>query len=112
MPHINPSNTIFVTNKNEFAHEDKFNGESYLFRPDEKTPISVDAARHMFGFGNPDKTETLIRLGWANKYDPVVHNWVENPEGFERLRRFVFTKAVMTEEIAQPESADASVTIV
>jgi hypothetical protein len=89
-----------------------YNGESYVFRSGEKTPISFDAARHMFGFGNPDKTDTLVRLGWAMKYDAAVHNWVENPEGIKRLSKFIFTKAVVTEEIAEPESVDASVTIV
>ena len=112
MPHMNPSNTIFVTNKNDFAHEDMYNGESYIFRAGEKIPISIEAARHMFGFGNPDKTETLVRLGWAMKFDPAVRNFVEDPEGIARLKKFVFTKAVMQEEIAEPSSVDASVTIV
>jgi hypothetical protein len=41
----------------------------------------------MFGF-NKDKTETLVRLGWAN---------LANDEGVKRLRKFVFTQAQLIE---------------
>lgn len=40
----------------------------------------------MLGLGEADKTETLIRLGWAN-----------DPEGARKLANFVFTQGVMVE---------------
>lgn len=89
---------IFVTNRNDFHHVDMFDGVAYEFAPMEKIAIPIDAARHMFGFGLEDKTETLVRLGWAMKYDPAKKTFVENEEGVKHLARFVFTKAVMVEE--------------
>jgi hypothetical protein len=95
---------IFVTNKNDFHHEDGFDGELYSFPPGEKVAISMDAARHMFGFGLKDKTETLVRVGWAMK--PVgAQGYVQDPEGIKKLANFVFTRAVMVEE-SVPEPAE------
>jgi hypothetical protein len=86
-------NEVFVTNKNSFPHEDRFNGHLYSFPRDEKVLIPIDAARHMFGFGAPDKTEALVRLGWAN---PGPGD--DNDAGVKKLAKFVFTQAKVVEE--------------
>ena len=88
---------IFVTNHNDFTHTDAYDGEEFIFPPKERVALSVDAASHMFGFNNPDKDDTLTRLGWAWKYDTVERKFVEDPTGAQKLARFVFTKAVMVE---------------
>lgn len=77
---------IFVTNKNEFLHTDRYNGVEFVFPAGEKTLVPVDAARLFFGFQAPDKTEALIRQGWGN-----------DPEGPKKLARFIFTQGVMVE---------------
>ena len=97
---------IFVTNKNDFVHTDKFDGTEYTFAPNAKLAIPVDAARHMFGFGLEDKTETLVRLGWAMKFDPEKKNFVEDEEGVKKLARFLFTKAKLVEEVVASTDGD------
>jgi hypothetical protein len=100
-------NQIFVTNMNgvdpkgvidpkvAFTHEDRYDGEDFVFPPGERVLISAEAATHMFGRNLVDKTDTLLRLGWANKYDPKSKNMVEDKDGVKRLAAFVFEEAVM-----------------
>lgn len=86
-------NEVFVTNRNTFVHEDRFNGHPYVFPKGEKVLIPIEAARHMFGFGASDKTEALVRLGWANP-GPLD----EGDAGVKKLALFVFTQAKVIEE--------------
>jgi hypothetical protein len=88
-------NQVFVTNTNEFAHTDQYDGDAYTFPPGEKVLIPYDAAVHMFGRGLDDKTETLVRLGWAQTFDPASRQFVENPDGVKRLAAFVFEEAIL-----------------
>jgi len=104
-------NQVFVTNRNDFPHEDGFDGERFVFPPGEQIMISIDAAEHMFGYRLADKTDVLLRLGWANKYDPVRKNYVEDPEGVRKLANFVFEeaevrpKSSLLNELMEPASA-------
>jgi hypothetical protein len=77
---------IFVVNKNSFDHQDRYDGEDFFFPQGERVTIPIVAAQHMFGLGMQDKTETLIRLGWALEKD-----------GVKKLANFVFTQGVMVE---------------
>lgn len=63
----------------------RFNGQDIVFEADEKvtTPVSEDAARHIFGYGERDKTRALLRLGW-------IANGAAMEAGLERLGRFQF----------------------
>ena len=88
---------IFVTNNNDFEHQDRYAGTDYYWEPGEKVAISEEAAAHMFGFGRKDKTENLVRLGW---------NWNEQ-EGIKRLAKFVFTQAQMV-EVSEIEEVKAA----
>jgi len=78
---------IFVTNKNEFEHQDRYNGVDYYWSPGEKVAVPEEAAAHMFGYGRKEKTENLVRLGW---------NWNEE-EGVKKLAKFVFSQAQVVE---------------
>jgi hypothetical protein len=89
------SNQIFVTNNNDFDHVDAYDGEEYLFPRGERVLIPEDAAVHFFGRNLKDKSETLVRLGWAMVYDKEKKAFVENPDGVKRLANFVFDEAVM-----------------
>lgn len=94
---------IFVTNNNPFQHQDSFDGKLYIFPPGEKVAVPIIAAQHMFGFGNPDRTETLVRLGWANTYNQDTKQWDASVEGVKKLSKFTFTQAIMVEaEIKSP----------
>jgi hypothetical protein len=86
---------IFVTNKNDFVHQDRYDGEDYVFPPGERVLIPSEAATHMLGFNLPDKSEALVRLGWSMTYDHTAKTYVENPEGVKKLAKFVFDEAVM-----------------
>jgi hypothetical protein len=86
---------IFVTNTNKFDHIDSYDGEQYVFPEGERVLIPEDAAVHFFGRNLKDKSETLVRLGWAMKYDTTKKQFVEDTEGVQKLARFVFDEAVM-----------------
>lgn len=77
---------IFVKNENAFDHQDRFDGQDYFFPKGERVTIPVIAAEHMLGLGRQDKTDNLVRLGWANDAD-----------GVKKLANFVFTQGVMVE---------------
>jgi hypothetical protein len=97
---MNPQTHIFVTNKNKEYHSDQYDGQSYEFPPGQKVAIPVEAARHMFGFGNPDKEETLVRLGRAMKVEGDgrdAKQFKPDADGPKWLANFVFTKAVVVE---------------
>ena len=83
---------IFVTNRNEFMHSDRYDGTEYLFPPHQAVPISEEAAAHMFGFGAPDKGPVLARLGWSFHYDESKKTFVNDEAGPVKLAKFVFTK--------------------
>jgi hypothetical protein len=57
--------------------------------------VPTDAATHMLGFNLEDKSDTLVRLGWSMKVDPVTKHYVEDTEGVAKLANFVFDEAVM-----------------
>jgi len=88
---------VYVTNKNDFVHLDRYDGKDYVFNPGEKALIPVFAAELMFGFGLTDKTPALLRHGWAFKIDPKTKVFTEDEEGIKKLRNFIFTRAVMVE---------------
>lgn len=90
---------LFCTNKNDFVHEDSYDGKRFVFEPGLKVPLSVEAAEHMFGFRQIDKTSTLHRLGWSMKYDAASKTFRDDPDALSRLSKFVFTEAVMTEKL-------------
>lgn len=89
---------IFVTNHNPDTHTDAYDGVEYVFPPGERVMIDTDAATHMLGYNLRDKTETLIRVGKAIKYDPVTKAYADDPEGVRWLANFMIEKAVMVPE--------------
>ena len=100
------SNFVYVTNKNEdLLHQDRFNGVDYFFEPGKPEIVPVEAATHMFGWNKKDKTENLVRLGWAN---------LPNEIGVKRLAKFVISEATFrppeeekeVKEVVKTESAE------
>lgn len=96
---------IFVTNNNDFHHSDRYAGIDYDFPPKQRVAVPVAAATHMFGFNCPDKTETLTRLGWAMRYNTKIKQYEDDPKGIQKLANFVFTRAVLVEEVL-PDTAE------
>ena len=91
--------SVFVTNNNPFTHADRYDGETFTFPPKERVLVPIEAAIHMLAYKLEDKTDALVRLGWATKYDPKTKTFTEDDEGVKKLARFVFEEAVM-----QPKS--------
>ena len=90
---------LFCTNNNDFVHEDSYDGKRFVFEPGLKVPLSVEAAEHMFGFRQMDKTSTLHRLGWSMKYDPATKSFSDDPDALAKLSKFIFTEGVLTEKL-------------
>ena len=55
---------LTVTNRNSFDLNDRFDGTDFCFPAGKTTAITEDAARHIFGLGEADKKDALVRLGW------------------------------------------------
>jgi hypothetical protein len=55
---------LTVTNKNAFDFVGRYNGIDYHFPQNKTTAIPEDAAKHIFGVGQGDKQDVLVRHGW------------------------------------------------
>lgn len=94
------SREVFVTNTNPKPYRDRYDGEEYVFPPNQAVVIPTDAAVHFFGYGKKDKTETLHRLGKSFHYDREENAFTDDPDGVRWLANFLFEEAVL-----QPASA-------
>lgn len=47
----------------------RHNGTDYVWKSGESHDISVEAAAHIFGFGEEDKLRAMNRIGWAPRSD-------------------------------------------
>ena len=99
---------IFVTNKNDFQHADRYDGTDYLFPPHQAVALSEEAAAHMFGFGQPDKGPVLARLGWAFHYDESKKQYANDADGPVKLARFVFSKGEFVQRDVDTSPAQTS----
>ena len=72
---------VYVTNTGDTKLRDGFGGVFYDFPKDETVEIPLDAAKHIFGYMNPNKEPFLSRLGW-------VRSFAEIDKGFEKLSEF------------------------
>jgi hypothetical protein len=76
---------VFVTNNTDAAFEDGYAGEVYKFLPGKPLEISVEAARHIFGYEDANKEPYLIRLGWTMTR-------MDMEAALEKLSKFVITE--------------------
>lgn len=67
----------------------RFAGVDYEFPPGKDVPCDEAVARHVFGFGEPDKAEALLRLGWISPGQP-------RSAAEEKLAKIVFKKALVS----------------
>lgn len=61
----------------------RYDGEDITFEPGVVTAVSEQAARHIFGYCEKDKTRALLRLGW-------LPNGANMEAAIERLTHFKF----------------------
>lgn len=74
---------IGVKNNLEEKIEARYDGRDYVFQPKITQALSEDAARHIFGYGEKDKTRALLRLGW-------IPNGADKSAALERLNGIQF----------------------
>lgn len=74
---------IGVKNDDEQRLVARYDGEDHTFEVGVVTAISEQAARHIFGYGEKDKTRALLRLGW-------LPNGANMTAAIERLTKFKF----------------------
>jgi len=72
---------VFVTNCSDTHLTDRHAGVDYEFKKGVPTPVSIETARHIFGYQDSDKLPYAVRLGF------VKHS-TEVEIGLERLAMF------------------------
>ena len=73
--------SIFVTNNSDQDLKDGFGGVFYNFVQGSTVEIPLEAAKHIFGYEQEDKTPYLARLGWAKTTN-------ELKDGLQRLSKW------------------------
>ena len=76
--------TIYVTNRGEKPLIQDYAFKDYKFPVNEPVEISVDMARHVFGYQQEDKLPAMVRLGLCKSTN-------ELEEGQARLAKFEIT---------------------
>lgn len=77
---------IGVKNNEQKKLVARYDGVDYTFEPGVVMAVSDEAARHIFGYGEKDKSRALLRLGW-------IQNGATMDSGLERLSQFQFLAA-------------------
>jgi hypothetical protein len=75
------STVIYVTNTGDTKLRDGCGGVFYDFPKDTTVEIPLEAAKHIFGYMNPNKEPYLSRLGW-------IRSFAEIEKGYEKLSEF------------------------
>ena len=92
---------VKVTNRHPVRFRDRFNGSDYVFEPNEAVIMGEDAAKHIFGYGDPNKVPYLSRLG------KMLSTQVEGEGGLKDamkwLGRFEFKELVVKFEEREAE---------
>jgi hypothetical protein len=77
---------IIIHNTLDESIRGRFAGVDYDFPSKKDVPCDESVARHIFGFGEPDKASALLRLGWITPGQTK-----ESAE--QKLSKVVFKKA-------------------
>lgn len=82
------SNTVIIVTNNGEDFSCKYDGNLYVFKRGEPVPLSLEAARHIFGFSLDDKTEVFARHG-------LMHRSTDLEKAMEWLGQFKFEVGTM-----------------
>ena len=77
------SQSIFVTN-NGVVFTGRYLNVEYTFETGKELEISLDAAKHIFGYGDDNKEPYFVRLGWMRMNTDL-------PRAKERLAQVSFS---------------------
>lgn len=87
---------VKVINKHNVRFRDRFDGKDYVFEPNDAVIMSEDAARHIFGYGDPNKLPYLSRIGVLTSTQ--VDGTGGTREALKWLDRFEFREQVLKME--------------
>lgn len=97
--------TLYVINKGDATHADRYDGQDYVFEPKVPVAITEPAAALMFGYGKADKTEALVRQGWLSQA-------ASYPEAVKKFDVFAFIERDLApptlEDLEGTDAADAA----
>ncbi len=82
---------IRVINEGPEDFTGRYDGKNYFFQVGKPVDVSVEVARHCFGFGETDKREALSRMGWLKP-------WGSMKEALERLAKIRFLEGTVVFE--------------
>lgn len=94
-----------VTNNSDRDLTDMFDGNTYNFPRGASVLISENAAKHIFGFGEGDKTPYLARQGWMRQS-------IQYEDAMKTLSGFVFSDGDVPEAPAPIEQGLAPLHLV
>lgn len=84
---------LAVTSNFDKKFKGKFHGVEYLWKPGDTVNMPVEAAAHIFGFGEEDKTRALHRAGFLTTVEDM-------DEAMAKLGKFSFAPVEQVFEIA------------
>jgi hypothetical protein len=87
---------VKVTNKHPTRFRDRFDGKDYVFEPNEAVLMGDDAAKHIFGYGDPNKVPYLSRIGKMTT--TAVEGTGGLKDAMKWLERFEFREQVLKME--------------
>lgn len=87
---------VKVINKHSVRFRDRFDGRDYVFEPNEAVIMGEDAAKHIFGYGDPNKMPYLSRIGKLTTTQVEGSGGVK--EAMKWLERFEFREQVLKME--------------
>jgi hypothetical protein len=76
--------TVYVTNRGEKALIDEYAYKTYKFSVNEPVEVSVDVARHLFGYEQEDKVPAMVRIGLCKSTNEIE-------EALDKLAKFEIT---------------------
>jgi hypothetical protein len=97
------SQSVFVTNRG-MKHISRYCGQNYVFNTNEEVEIPLEAAKHIFGYGDDNKEPYFVRLGWmkiSTDFDKAVSRLSEFTFSSEPAKK-VHLSAPVVERVAAP----------
>ena len=72
---------VYVINRSGTDHADSYGGVRYEFKRDRVVELPTHVATELFGYGQRDKEQFVVRLGWSKDSNDM-------PQALQRLDQF------------------------
>ena len=88
---------VYVTNRGDVGHTDRYHGISYTFNPGETIEGPLEVAVELLGYGHRNREPFVVRLGWS-----VTSN--DMPKAMERLLKIEISTEPPSQDRVLPSS--------